>query len=59
MNAECGNLTTLATTMASENFTNGIVGPFTIKKTSAGDRLTSGMGMVILVATLAGTGLLL
>lgn len=59
VNAECGNLTTLATTMAAENFTNGIVGPFTIKKTSAGERLNSAMGTVVLVATLAGAGLLL
>ncbi|CAG8981421.1 hypothetical protein HYALB_00013881 [Hymenoscyphus albidus] len=58
LNAECGNLSTVADTEVTTNFTNGIVGPFAIKK-SAGDRLSSGMGTVILAATFAGAALLL
>ncbi|KAG9235969.1 hypothetical protein BJ875DRAFT_457744 [Amylocarpus encephaloides] len=57
LNAECGNLSALAMKEAPVNFTNGIVGPFTIKKASAGTRVGSGLGSVVVVATMVGAAL--
>ncbi|RDL34668.1 Uncharacterized protein BP5553_07796 [Venustampulla echinocandica] len=60
VNAQCGNLSTLAVVEAEKNFTMGIVGPFTIKKTTnAGVRVggDGGLGTAALVALVVGAGL--
>jgi hypothetical protein len=60
LNDECGNLTAVAIKEAPVNFTQGIVGPFTIKEASEATHNGRGLGMVILmvVATMGATVLL-
>jgi hypothetical protein len=59
LNDECGNLTTLAKQDAATNFTNGIVGPFTIKAINAGVKLESSsvLVVVVLLTMMGATGL--
>lgn len=59
LNQRCGNLSTIALAEVGRNFTNGIVGPFTIKVVNAGGRMELQMTGWLLVGLGISAGLFL